>query len=348
MRFDKQTIDSHMHIYKWFTEDGKTFINAIDELQAQTNIKGLGIASLVDGDYGGVDINIMAAIYKLHNPTAYAFGGLYFPRCPITLPFDDGLDPKSQYDELMRIGFDGIKLFTKPDVEKVKKFPICNEAFNDFFDSAERDNTYILWHVSDPKANWSPDFKGNDKWNYSDGSYPSNDEIFKQVFDVLERHPMLNACFAHFFFLSDEPQRLAGLLDKYKNIAVDVVPGTMFRDFEKKSEFYREFLTKYADRIIYGSDSGIGSNPKCEELMTAVYNGLTTDKVVDIWGYKSKGIALPDEACDKILSKTFEKHCGKAPRAVNKIALKTYIEKYFDYIKVDEHKKQIEEFAKTL
>lgn len=347
MKFEKSVIDSHMHLYNWFSENGQSYIDALDELQEKTGAKGVTIASLTDCIYGGVEINIMAAIYKLHNPRAYAFADMFYPEFPVRLPFAEGLDPKTQYDELMAIGFDGFKLLCKPDVEKIKKLPIDNEVYESFFSSAERDGTFLLWHVSDPDMNWTESFDET-IWNYSDGTYPSSEELFEQTFDVLDRHPKLNACFAHFFFMSDKPEKLVKAFEKYENLTVDVVPGLMFRDFEKRSDFYREFLTKYADRIIYGSDSEINENPQCEELMTAVYKGITTDEIVDIWGYKSKGICLPSEACDKILSGTFEKHCGEKPRPINTEALKAYIEKYMGYIKKEEHKKQIEAFLKTI
>lgn len=347
MEFERSVIDSHMHLYNWFSADGKSFIDAFDGLQKKTHAEGLTIASLTDCIYGGVEINIMAAIYKLHNPTAYALADLFYPEFPVNPDFAEGLDPKSQYDELMEIGFDGFKLLSKPDLEKVKALPVNHAAFNEFFSSAERDGTYILWHVADPKANWTREFPAG-PWNYSDGTFPKRETLYSQTFDVLKKHPRLNTCMAHFFFMEDEPERLEALFAEYKGLTVDVVPGLMFREFEKRSDFYRDFLTRYADRIIYGSDAEVNHNPHCEELMTAVYKALTTDEIVDIWGFKSKGIALPQDACDKILSTTFKKRCGETPRPVNTKALKRYIEKYSGFIKNEEHKRQISAFSRSL
>lgn len=347
MKFQKNVIDSHMHLYNWFGSDGKSYIEKLDEIQSQTGVKGMSIAALTDCIYGGVEANIMAAIYKLHNPTAYAFADLFYPEYPVKSTFPEGLDPKTQYDELTELGFDGFKILYKPDLQKLVELPINDKAYDDFFSSAQRDGTYILWHVADPKANWTSDFpKG--PWNYSDGTFPTREEMYEQTFDILKRYPKLNVCFAHFFFLEDEPEKLEELFNAYENLTVDVVPGLMFREFEKRSDFYRDFLTKYADRVIYGSDSEIHKNPHNVELMSAIYTALTTDETVDIWGYKSKGIKLPDDVCDKILCSNFENRCGKTPKPVNKQALKAYIEKYIDYIKRDDERKQIEEFLKDL
>jgi predicted TIM-barrel fold metal-dependent hydrolase len=169
-------------------------------------------------------------------------------------------------------------------------------------------------------------------WGYSDGTFPTWQEHYTQVFRVLERHPKLNTTFAHFFFYEDKPKQLEEVFEKYENVGVDVVPGLMFREFEKRPEFYREFLSKYSDRILFGSDSEIPANSHSIELINAIYDGLTTDKEVNIWGYKSKGINLSDSVSEKILYKNFASRCSDTPKPINKSALKKYIEKYSDYI----------------
>lgn len=347
MKFQENVIDSHVHLYKWFSKDGRSFIELLDELQETTGVKGINIASLTDEKYGGVEANMLAPIYKLHNPTAYAYANLFYPSLPLNPPLPQGLDPVTQYNEFKEIGFDGIKILYKPDLQKKVQLPVNDAFFEDFFTLAEKDNTHFIWHVADPERNWSEDY-GDGPWNYSDGTYLSFDEMYEHVFDVLDRHPLLNVCFAHFFFLEEYPERLEEIFAKYKNVCVDVVPGLMFRAFEKNPEFYREFLTKYSDRILFGSDSEVPHNPDNAKLMTAVYDGLTTDNIIDLWGFKSKGINLPCEVCRKILYDNFRTKCHSVPNKINKKALKAYIEKYFDYILNEDNKTKILEFKETL
>jgi predicted TIM-barrel fold metal-dependent hydrolase len=203
--------------------------------------------------------------------------------------------------------------------------------------------------VADPEQNWLPGaIEGH--WGYSDGTYPTWQEHYDQVFAVLNRHPKLNTTFAHFFFYEDKPTQLAEIFERYENVGVDVVPGLMFSIFMKKPEFYREFLTKYADRIIYGSDWAVlqDSNEFGEALMDSIYDSLTTEKESNIWGNIVKGIALPQVVTDKILYKNFKRKCHNEPKPINKKALKAYIEKYKDYIRDLESKEQILKFAETL
>lgn len=347
MKLKKNTIDSHMHVHKWYDDNGKSFIEKFDEIQSQTGLKGLCIAALTDKIHGGVETNIMSAIYKLHNPTAYAYANLFYPETPLVPPLPYGMDPLTQYKELMEIGFDGIKILYKPDIQKNIALPINDVFFEDFFAEAEKNNTPFLWHVADPKPNWTKDFPPG-PWNYSDGTYPGFEEMFEQTFNVLDKHPNLNVCFAHFFFLETEPEKLEEVFKKYKNVCVDVVPGLMFREFEKNPKYFREFLTKYADRIIFGSDSEVPNNSNSVELINAVYNGLTTDNIIDLWGYKSKGINLPDSVTDKILYDNFKAKCHPTPTPVNKKALKAYIEKYTVYLKNSHEKTEILKFAEKL
>ena len=71
-------------------------------------------------------MNVLAALYKLHNRTAYAYGGLAYPQMPIVdnLP---GMDLATQHDELMEIGFDGIKLLEA----RTTTVPMLGKHLND-------------------------------------------------------------------------------------------------------------------------------------------------------------------------------------------------------------------------
>jgi len=181
----------------------------------------------------------------------------------------------------------------------------------------------------------------------ADGSYPTYEELFEQTFAVLSKHPNLKVCFAHFLFLENEPEKLEEIFAKYKNVYVDIVPGLMFRRFEERPEYFKDFLTKHSDRIIFGSDAEITVNSRCAELISAVYDGITTDKIVNIWGYKSKGIDLPDEVSGKILFDNFKVLCHNTPKTIDKTALKAYIEKYSVYLKDSPEKTEILKFAQN-
>lgn len=354
MKFKNNVIDSHIHLFAWFGEDGKTFIEAFDDYQKRFGIKALNLCSC-PFNYSDVSNNIMCAIYKLHNPTAYAYGGLVYPEVPAKIPQPEGMDALSQYNELMEIGFDGIKLIeTKPSDLKSLKLDITNSFYDSFFAEAEKNGTHFIWHVSDPETNWDintiPDWAVREGWYYGDGTYPSSEEIFKQVFEVLKKYQKLNVTFAHFFFLSNHPDVLEEIFKTFENVSIDIVPGSeMYGGFNRQHERYTEFFTKYADRIIYGTDITFPVEIwNWDHLATEVYNAMATDKMIELYSVECKGFSLPDEVCEKIFSKNFISMCSENPKPVNVDALKRYIEKYKHLIADEKTVEQIMKYVENL
>ena len=340
MKRNKTVMDSHTHLYA--SADGNPFggFSAMDRFFRERALRGLCVNALGDPDHGGMVQNVTAALYKLHNPQAYASGGFVYPSVPVEPPLPQGMDALTQYKELMEIGFDGIKILYKPTVQKKLSLPADAPFYEDMFAAAEKDATPFVWHVADPPFFWDPGHVG--AWSYGDGSYPSFETMLRQVFAVLEKHPRLTVSFAHFLFFSHRPQVLEQIFDRYPHVCIDVTPGTeMYGAFAERPDFYRSFLEKHADRILYGTDAEPPENPDCEGLADAVLRALTTEDEVVIWGLKTKGLALSDKACEKILAGNFLRLFGQTPKPVNVAALLRYIEKYEHLIADDVAKRYI-------
>lgn len=369
MKLKIDTIDSHMHLEKWFDEVGRNYFDIFDSVQEITGAKALCINAMPITR--GVENNIMAAFYKIHNPTAYANAGFVYPEFPSVVPFPLGLDSLTQYKELMDIGFDGFKIIYKPNYQNRIGININSEFYEDFFAQAEKNNINILWHLADPEDCWYENGVHKDS-----NKYLSNKEMFAHTIDVLERHPDLNVTFAHFMFLSNYPDVLEKIFDKYKNVSVDITPGAeMYVAFTKNREYFRNFFTKYSDRIIFGSDNQLpwdeeahyyfrqfdervvyGSKSELspsaissDVFITAIYDAIASGKDdIDMLRLKVKGLNLSQDICEKILSKNYINKCHGAPKKINVDALKKYIEKYEKYIWSPENKNLILRYIKTL
>ena len=124
MKFKKTVVDGHFHLYNVYDAYGKDFLSAVDEMQSKHNLKAINIASIPTHQRYGVDQNIICALYKLHNKTAYAYGGIAYPEPPVEFPLPDGMDSLTQYKELMEIGFDGIKFLESKPAEQ-KEYGVC-------------------------------------------------------------------------------------------------------------------------------------------------------------------------------------------------------------------------------
>ena len=349
-------IDSHIHVHDFYLNGDKSCIAWVRECQEKffpaVNVCALSNGAYVSGKCSAAE-NIRAAIIKANCEGAFAYAGLIYPSYPVRPEeIPEGFDPLTQYKELMEIGFDGLKSFeNKPSSINAIDLPICDPMYDAFYAEAQKMGTHMIWHVADPERNWTPEYLssgGNPEWYCGEGRCVPWEEIYRRVYNVLDRFPRLNVTFAHFFFLSEKPEELERLFEKYPNLSIDITPGTeMYEAFDAKREFYRDFLIRHADRISFGTDCTFDKYVEQYNaaLAVAVRDFILTDKVVDsIWGLKVRGFALPEDAAEKILSKNFLKHHAE-PKPVNKEALWRYIEKYASTVGEGERKEMLD-FAK--
>ena len=339
MEFNKvkeKVIDSHLHIEAWEDKKGVNFIDAFDDYIDIMGLHAVNIASLPSGKDRNVVFNIMIAFYKLAHKNAFAHGGLIYNEYPAPDKMPEGMDFVTQYKELMEIGFDGMKMLEgKPSLHKLVGKDLSCDLFDPFFGELEKDGTHLIFHVNDPEEFWSPALATKEMiergWSYADGTYASNEEVYRQINRVLEKHPNLCVNFAHFFFYSRHPEILENLFAKYPNMGVDITPGgEMYTSFDKNPEYYRDFFIKYSKRIQLGTDTTFPYDTQdfCW-LMDRVYRYLATDD--EFQGFQdrvNKGMKLPRETVEDIVYKNFERTVGKEPKKINKTALRAYIEKY--------------------
>ena len=335
-----QVLDSHWHVYSHVDSAGNDYRRIIQDFQKENGLCGINICSIPIYQDLGPGQNLLAAVYKLSDPNSYAYGGIVYPEKPFQKPMPAGMDPLTQYRELMEIGFDGIKMLeTKPLEQKQYSVRIDDEYFDPFFAACERDGTHMIWHVADPATFWDIDRipkRFLDRgWFYGDGTYLSYDETYAQVYRVLERHPNLKVTFAHFFFLSESPEKLEQLFERFPGVTVDITPGAeMYADFRTKRAYYKEFFTKYADRIIFGTDTAFkdGDMLRFAQRIDAVRRFLTTEEEVKVIVETCPGLNLPQTTCEKILQSNFLRDAGAVPKQVDRAKLKLYLEKYCPYI----------------
>lgn len=332
----QKTIDGHWHLYVLEDDQGRDIRQIMDAYQADNQLDAFNICSIPVYNGLGPAQNLLAAVCKLHNRNAYAYCGLVYPQCPFEKPMPDGMDPLSQYRELMQIGFDGIKMLeTKPTEQKAYGFFIDDPYFESLFAACEDEGTHMVWHVADPDTFWDIDRipkRFLDRgWFYGDGTYMSYERTYEQVLRVLEAHPQLNVTFAHFFFWSGKPQQLEELFAKYPGVRVDLTPGAeMYADFRENRGFYREFFIRNADRIQFGTDTSFngGDMERFGQRLNAVRDFICTDHQVTVITESCQGLQLPQEVCDKILYRNFEKVAGEKPKTIDTEALQAYFDKY--------------------
>lgn len=158
------------------------------------------------------------------------------------------------------MGFDGFKsLLGKPDLRKTSPLALDAPELDPFFDFLEETGRPFVQHSGDPANFWDPDkIPPSAKaagWFYDD-TFPTLAQIRAESENILRKHPSLNATFAHVFFLGDEPDEAARLLETYPNLGFDMAPGwEMHLGFTAHHDQWHAIFENYADRFFFATDT---------------------------------------------------------------------------------------------
>jgi len=246
-------------------------------------------------------------------------------------------------DVLTEMGVDGVKMIEgKPGIRKRLPIPdFDSPTYAPYWEKLAYTQTPLIFHVNDPERYWYADkiplWARGMGWDYSDGTFVDSEDQYRQVINVLERYPILNVTFAHFFFLSAELDRLGECFERYPNMRVDLAPGIeMYHDFSKVPDKVRDFFIKYQDRIIYGTNIGAYSlltdrkagidEEESLARMEVVRGFLENDGAYSLehegflFGSKDvvfQGIHLPDAVLDKIYYQNFRNFVGGEPKPLD-------------------------------
>jgi len=289
-----------------------------------------------------------ALFVKAHHPQrVYVFGGLDISPLFIA-PDACGTMFASYVDQLLDMGCDGVKMIEgKPDMRKMLPIPpFDSPAYEPYWVKLEQEGVPLIFHVNDPEEFWDaeriPEWARSQGWFYGDGTFIDNEAQYTEVLHVLERHPDLKVIFAHFFFLSNQLPRLAGLLDRFPNMHVDLTPGIeMYYNLGRQVEQAREFFLAYQERILYGTDIGAKALLGTPGMSIESHESSLRVRVVRSFLEKEgeyridvgdgflfgrfagpyRGIHLPEEALCRIYAGNFERLVGTQPRGLNPTAI---------------------------
>lgn len=344
-------IDCHYHNRYW-SWDGECYLDTqriYREKMGVETINYLCAPGIENGSpNGGAGVNSMAAILKIEDEAVYAYAGLIYPWSSEPNPKAPEYDLKTQVQEVMALGFDGIKMMeSKPDTYKKLPYRIDSDYYKDFFAYLEEQQIPLLWHVADPEDFWDPDrVSQNAKdhgWFYGDGTYPTKEKIYQEVYTILERHPKIKLVLAHCFFISRYPEKMKELLDTYENVCIDLTPGPeMFFDFDKNRGVWKEIFNQYYNRFMFGTDINSGYDLDYRRYkVESVVRFFTTEDEYQAFGGVVRGIGLDMEKCEYIFAKSFLEFMGKPPKKINKELLKEYVQRHAKHIPEGETKDSI-------
>ncbi len=354
-------IDAHMHFTKWYTKDGESALELLGKYYKDSHLDGADIMCCSNnGDLWSnyeADECILAAIVKNEYPQTYIHGCMMLPN----MIADGEKIPEEfsftyQLEMLNAMGFDGIKFCEfKPDSFKVNKIEKYLPDFEKYFDYCEEKDIPMCWHIADPEEFWDidrvPEWAKKSGWFYGDGSFPPLDKLYELTYEILDRHPKLRVMLAHAFFMSQNPDKMVRLLDKYPNVTIDLSPGwEMFDGFRHYYDKWYDIFRKYSDRFLFATDADMayGKND-CNRPATNVLRFLeTNDEFETPANHFAHGIALEKEPLENVLYKNCERILGDKPKKLDLNILKEYCKIFMPYIPESVDKLEIEKYLKRL
>lgn len=272
----------------------------------------------------GTTQNAAALYFKEHHPDrVYLSGALEYG--PALADFARAPERLAEQVEALRAqGFDGLKLIEgKPQVRKLLPFALDGPLYAPTWAVLEQAQLPIVLHVADPDEFWDaarcPDWARQSGWDYTDGSYPSKEDLYSEVDHVLARHPRLKIILAHFYFLSRDLERAARLLDAHPAVCLDLAPHMdMYADFSREPVAARAFFLRYQDRILYGSDTDTraivqrpGGFQFMQSIPVLIRSFLEAGGEFEMPGGTCyHGLGLPRDVLEKIYARNFERVYG--------------------------------------
>jgi len=223
-----------------------------------------------------------------------------------------GLKYKPEDLESMREqGFIGYKIWYGPYYRRLndgeKGFPYVDDPANEpmFAEMEELGILAASLHIADPNG----PFGDRGQWCADPVEYWKE---ITSLHNVLAKHPDLKVIAAHASWLICQDAQidyLRFLLATYPNFNIDL--AATFQYFNLVSyDNLRDFMIKYADRIVFGTDIGRWKTSDQTENMVRAYNRcfriLETDEMVNggfFGDTPTRGLNLPREVLEKIYYK---------------------------------------------
>jgi predicted TIM-barrel fold metal-dependent hydrolase len=132
---------------------------------------------------------------------------------------------------------------------------------------AARYDRPVMIHISDSIGRFYPISPKNERFeaglwarpgdtegNYYKNGYPTYETIEQARENMHRKHPKTRFINAHMAMLYYDPAKVARLLDTYPNADVEI--SATVQDLGRAPRLWREFIIKYQDRVLLGTDGG--------------------------------------------------------------------------------------------
>lgn len=160
---------------------------------------------------------------------------------------------------------------------------IDDPRLDPIFDFIEKQNKTLVNHNGEPKNCWLPlhemTVKGDSSYfanhpeyhMYLHPDYPSYEELLAARDRMLTKHPNLRYVGCHLGSMEWDVDEQAKWLDKFPNCALDMAARIVHFKVQDR-EKVRDFIIKYQDQLLYGTDIGISYDENSIRKREAIIN----------------------------------------------------------------------------
>lgn len=152
--------------------------------------------------------------------------------------------------------------------------PVDDPELDGLFHTAGELGLPVMIHTADPLAFWNPVDESNERraeleahpgWAMYGEDVPSFDELYAQYEARVARHPKTTFVGVHFGNCAEQPERVARALRRYPNLYIDT--AARIPEFGRHpAAQMRTFFEEFQDRILFGSDLGVGAGKRSLHL----------------------------------------------------------------------------------
>lgn len=170
-----------------------------------------------------------------------------------------------QLSEAVQRGVCGLKLFKQfglryknPDGSLMK---IDDPRWDPIWRRCGELGIPVIIHTADPAAFFDPIDETNERWeelsrhpdwSFFGDQFPSRAELLQARNRIVARHPKTNFIGAHVANNAEDLETVSKWLDQYPNLYVE--PASRIGELGRQPFTSRNFLIRYADRILFGTD----------------------------------------------------------------------------------------------
>jgi len=319
-----EIIDIHTHFGPLLL--GADYVSAYDTSQVMATLKTMGIIKVCNAELIWDDaLPRMLAKLDGHQQDI------------LTLPsIDIGSFERPEFERTVRqalsryqaMGIKGIKLWKDITLyrrdAKGNQIRLDDPRLSCIFDLAAEYNLFVLIHVGDPKAFFTPvdhrneqyvSLMDNPDWQFYSQAFTFEDHLQMQK-NVLARHGGTIFVIAHVGSCAEDLGIVAAQLDRFPNMYIDL--AARLNELGRQPYTARRFFLTYADRILFGTDYIANQDP--QEVYPYYFRFLETfdeyfpyappgeENASGNW--RIYGIGLPQQVLRKVYSENAKKLLG--------------------------------------